>query len=110
MVLAYTTPTGWSTSSLIVYACVTNILLMTLYSANNMPYAALGGVMTGDVDERAKPQLLSLRRGQSRATRRRRLHAAAGGQVRAPTAKANGRATGWQITMGMWAVSASCSS
>ena len=28
------------------------MLLMTLYSANNMPYAALGGVMTGDSNER----------------------------------------------------------
>jgi glycoside/pentoside/hexuronide:cation symporter, GPH family len=27
---------------------------MTIYSMNNMPYAALGGVMTGDVNERAK--------------------------------------------------------
>src|SRR5262245_43609027 len=53
MVLAYSTPSGWSTNSLVVYAFVTNILLMTLYSANNMPYAALGGVMTGDVQERA---------------------------------------------------------
>ena len=38
---------------MIAYAAVTNILLMTLYSMNNMPYAALGGVMTGDVNERA---------------------------------------------------------
>jgi Na+/melibiose symporter-like transporter len=27
---------------------------MTLYSMNNMPYSALGGVMTGDVHERTK--------------------------------------------------------
>ena len=27
---------------------------MTIYSMNNMPYAALGGVMTGDVNERTK--------------------------------------------------------
>ena len=54
MVLAYTTPKGWNMSSLIVYAAITNILLMTIYSANNMPYSALGGVMTGDVNERTK--------------------------------------------------------
>src|ERR1700744_1522901 len=48
MVLAYTTPHGWSMPTLIAYAAITNILLMTLYSANNMPYSALGGVMTGD--------------------------------------------------------------
>jgi Na+/melibiose symporter-like transporter len=54
MILAYTTPKGWSMSSLIAYAAVTNVLLMTIYSMNNMPYSALGGVMTGDVNERAK--------------------------------------------------------
>src|SRR5829696_1719912 len=54
MYLAYRTPSGVSTTTLILYAAVTNIALMTLYSMNNMPYSALGGVMTGDVDERAK--------------------------------------------------------
>ena len=54
MILAYTTPHGWSMRAMIVYAAVTNGLLMTLYSMNNMPYSALGGVMTGDLDERTK--------------------------------------------------------
>ncbi len=54
MVLAYTTPHGWSTGRLIAYAIITNTLMMTIYSMNNMPYSALGGVMTGDVNERAK--------------------------------------------------------
>ncbi len=54
MVLAYTTPKGWSMTELIAYAAVTNIMLMSIYSMNNMPYAALGGVMTGDINERAK--------------------------------------------------------
>jgi GPH family glycoside/pentoside/hexuronide:cation symporter len=54
MVLAYTTPRGWSMGALIAYAAITNTLLMTVYSMNNMPYAALGGVMTGDINERAK--------------------------------------------------------
>lgn len=53
MVLAYTTPKGWSMPAMIAYAVITNTLLMTIYSMNNMPYAALGGVMTGDVQERA---------------------------------------------------------
>jgi Na+/melibiose symporter-like transporter len=53
MVLAYTTPKGWSMGALVAYAAITNTMLMTIYSMNNMPYAALGGVMTGDVDERA---------------------------------------------------------
>src|SRR5262249_49246244 len=52
MYLAYRTPQGWSPGAIVAYAFITNILLMTLYSANNMPYAALGGVMTGDSIER----------------------------------------------------------
>jgi Na+/melibiose symporter-like transporter len=39
--------------AMIAYACITNMLLMSIYSMNNMPYAALGGVMTGDINERA---------------------------------------------------------
>ncbi len=54
MILAYTTPHGLSVSAMVAYAAVTNALLMTLYSMNNMPYSALGGVMTGDLDERTK--------------------------------------------------------
>lgn len=54
MILAYTTPHGWSMGAMIFYAVITNTMLMTIYSMNNMPYAALGGVMTGDVVERAK--------------------------------------------------------
>ena len=54
MIMAYTTPHGWSMAAMITYAVITNTLLMTIYSMNNMPYAALGGVMTGDVNERAK--------------------------------------------------------
>jgi glycoside/pentoside/hexuronide:cation symporter, GPH family len=54
MILAYSTPHGWSKHALVVYAAITNTLLMSIYSMNNMPYAALGGVMTGDINERAK--------------------------------------------------------
>src|SRR5580692_10493498 len=54
MILAYTTPKGWSMGAMIAYAVITNTMLMSIYSMNNMPYAALGGVMTGDVGERAK--------------------------------------------------------
>lgn len=54
MILAYSTPHGWSMAGLIAYAAITNTLLMTIYSMNNMPYAALGGVMTADIVERAK--------------------------------------------------------
>lgn len=54
MVLAYTTPKGWSMGMMIAYAGITNTVLMTLYSMNNMPYSALSAVMTGDLNERTK--------------------------------------------------------
>jgi GPH family glycoside/pentoside/hexuronide:cation symporter len=50
-VLAFTTP-DFSASGKLVYAYVTYILLMTVYSVNNLPYSALNGVITGDVNER----------------------------------------------------------
>ena len=50
-VLAFTTPNFGSTGKL-VYAYVTYILLMTVYSVNNLPYSALNGVITGDVNDR----------------------------------------------------------
>jgi Na+/melibiose symporter-like transporter len=108
MVLAYTTPNGWSMGALISYAVVTNTMLMTIYSMNNMPYAALGGVMTGDVNERAK--LNSFRFIAVNAAQfivggftlplvaKLARHHAAGGTV--------GQADqqyGWQMTMAIWA-------
>jgi GPH family glycoside/pentoside/hexuronide:cation symporter len=54
MFLAYFTPTGWSNAGMVTWAIITNTLLMSLYSCNNMPYAALGGVMTADPAERNK--------------------------------------------------------
>jgi glycoside/pentoside/hexuronide:cation symporter, GPH family len=54
MVMAYTTPEGWGMAGMIAWAAITNTLLMTLYSMNNMPYSALGGVMTADPDERTR--------------------------------------------------------
>src|SRR3954466_11896071 len=104
-VLAYTTPAGWSPHSLVAYALITNILLMTLYSANNMPYAALGGVMTGDVQERAE-----LNSYRFVAVNLAQL--IVGGFTLPLVAKfatiyghgENARATGWQITMGIWAI------
>jgi Na+/melibiose symporter-like transporter len=105
MYLAYTTPTGWSGTSLIIYAAVTNVLLMTLYSANNMPYAALGGVMTGDAYERT-----SLNSYRFVAVNLAQLIVTGFTlPLVAKFALAYGegetaRATGWQITMGIWAV------
>lgn len=50
-VLAYTTPELSATGKL-VWALITYNLLMILYTANNIPYSALTGVLTGDPDER----------------------------------------------------------
>ncbi|HET8656442.1 MAG TPA: MFS transporter [Longimicrobiaceae bacterium] len=49
--LTFATP-DLSPTGKLIYAYVTYILLMTVYSANNLPYSALSGVMTGDVAER----------------------------------------------------------
>lgn len=50
-VLAYTTP-DLGPAGRLVWAIVTYNLLMVAYTANNIPYAALTGVITGDPDER----------------------------------------------------------
>jgi GPH family glycoside/pentoside/hexuronide:cation symporter len=100
MVLAYTTPRGWSTSAMVAYAAITNILLMSIYSMNNTPYAALGGVMTGDVHERAK--LNSYRFIAVNAAQ-----FIVGGFTLPLVAKfavGHDRQYGWQMTMTIWAV------
>ena len=100
MVLAYTTPKGWPDGAMIAYAAVTNMLLMTLYSMNNMPYAALGGVMTGDMNERAKLnsfRFISVNAAQF----------IVGGFTLPLVAKfavGHDRQYGWQMTMALWAV------
>ena len=81
MILAYTTPHGWSMGAMIAYAVITNTMLMTIYSMNNMPYAALGGVMTGDVNRAREIEFVPVHRGERGAVHRGRVHAAAGGQT-----------------------------
>jgi sugar (glycoside-pentoside-hexuronide) transporter len=49
--LAFTTP-DFSYKGKLIYAAVTYTLLLLLYAANNLPYAALSGVITGDMKER----------------------------------------------------------
>ncbi len=49
--VAFLTP-DFSPGGKLAYAYVTYILLMMVYSANNLPYSALSGVLTGDIDER----------------------------------------------------------
>ena len=50
-VLTFTTP-NLSPGSKIIYAYVTYALLRIVYTVNNVPYASLTGVITGDPDER----------------------------------------------------------
>src|SRR5450631_1068169 len=50
-ILAFTTPDFGATGKLI-YALGTYFLLVIIYSANNLPYSALSGVITGDMKER----------------------------------------------------------
>ncbi len=49
--LAFTTP-DFSYKGKVIYAVVTYTLLLLLYAANNLPYSALSGVITGDMKER----------------------------------------------------------
>lgn len=49
--LAFLTP-DFSPSGKLIYAYITYIVLMTIYSANNLPYSSLSGVMTGDLADR----------------------------------------------------------
>jgi Na+/melibiose symporter-like transporter len=100
MVLAYTTPKGWSMRAMIAYAAITNVLLMTIYSMNNMPYSALGGVMTGDLNERAKLN-------SYRFVAVNIAQFIVGGLTLPLVAKfaaGHDRQHGWQMTMTIWAV------
>jgi Na+/melibiose symporter-like transporter len=49
--LAFSTP-NFDENGKIIYALTTYIALVVIYSANNLPYSALSGVITGDMKER----------------------------------------------------------
>ncbi len=49
--LAFSTP-DFEYKGKVIYAIVTYTLLLLLYAANNLPYSALSGVITGDMSER----------------------------------------------------------
>jgi glycoside/pentoside/hexuronide:cation symporter, GPH family len=49
--LAFRTP-GFEYQGKLIYAVITYALLLLLYAANNLPYSALSGVITGDMKER----------------------------------------------------------
>jgi glycoside/pentoside/hexuronide:cation symporter, GPH family len=50
-ILAFSTP-DFSANGKVIYALVTYFLLILVYSANNLPYSALSGVLTGDMGQR----------------------------------------------------------
>ncbi len=49
--LAFSTP-DFEYKGKVIYAVITYTLLLLLYAANNLPYSALSGVITGDMGER----------------------------------------------------------
>ena len=49
--LAFSTP-DFGENGKVIYALVTYFLLVIIYSANNLPYSALSGVITGDMKQR----------------------------------------------------------
>lgn len=49
--LAFSTP-NFGESGKLIYAATTYFLLVIIYSANNLPYSALSGVLTSDMKER----------------------------------------------------------
>ena len=50
-ILAFSTP-DFEYKGKVIYAAVTYTLLLLLYAANNLPYSALSGVITGDMRDR----------------------------------------------------------
>jgi glycoside/pentoside/hexuronide:cation symporter, GPH family len=97
MVLAYTSP-DFSTTGKIVWATITNIMLMTLYSMNNTPYSAMSGVMTGDGAERT-------RLSGFRFVAAMIAQLVVGGFTLPLVAKfgQGDNARGWQLTVTLWA-------
>ena len=55
-VLAFTSPEGLNDSGKLVYAYATYAFLMLTYTAINIPYSALGGVMSAQASERVSIQ------------------------------------------------------
>jgi Na+/melibiose symporter-like transporter len=51
-ILAFWNPGIEDKSLVALYATISYVLLMSLYSFNNTPYSSLGGVMSGDIQER----------------------------------------------------------
>lgn len=97
-VLMFTTP-DFSESGKLIYAYVTYILMMMVYTANNIPYGALSGVMTSNSVERTALNSYRFVLGQSAAI-----------MVQAATLPliallgSGDKALGYQLTMAIFAV------
>lgn len=97
-VLMFTTP-DFGVDGKIIYAYVTYILMMMIYTANNIPYGALSAVMTSDSIERTSLNSYRFVFGQSAAL-----------MVQGLTLPliallgAGNKALGYQLTMGIFAV------
>jgi len=100
MILAYTTPSGLSSEEMFFYAVLTNALLMSVYSMNNVPYTALGSVLTADTEERTKLNAL-------RFIAVNLAQLVVGGLTLPLVAKfstGHSRQYGWRSTMSLWAL------
>lgn len=97
-VLMFTTP-DFSVQGKIIYAYITYIGMMMIYTANNIPYGALSGVMTADSVERTSLNSYRFVLGQSAAL-----------MVQALTLPLiaffgdGNKAAGYQMTMGLFAI------
>ena len=97
-VLMFTTP-NFSVEGKIIYAYVTYILMMMVYTANNIPYGALSGVMTSNSIERTSLNSYRFVFGQSAAL-----------MVQGLTLPliaffgAGDKQQGYQLTMGLFAI------
>jgi len=99
-VLTYSTPDFGPTGKL-VWAYVTYLLLMTVYTSVNLPYSALSGVITGDARERnainASRFVCGFTGGMIVTALSPRLVAWLGG---------DDPARGWTLTMMFWGLAA----
>lgn len=99
-VLAYSTPDFGPTGKL-VWACVTYLLLMTLYTSVNLPYSALSGVLSGDARERNAINASRFFAGFAGGT----LVTAASPRL-VNWLGGSDHALGWTLTMVFWGVAA----
>lgn len=99
-VLTYSTPDLGPTGKL-VWAYVTYLLLMTIYTGINLPYSALSGVISADARERnainASRFVAGFAGGTLVTAASPRLVAWLGG---------SDAALGWSLTMGFWGLAA----